>query len=449
MTNVTTQPATLDYGSLPPEINSARIYTGPGSGPILAAASAWGGLAAELSSTATSYSAVISELTDGSWRGPAAESMAAGATPYIEWMSTAAAQAEQTAGQAQAAAAAYEAAYAMTVPPAVVAANRTQQAALIATNVVGQNTAAIAATEALYAEMWAQDAAAMYGYAGSSAAAATVTPFSSPPQTTNPTAAASQAGAVSQATATAAGTGTQSTLSQVISTVPSALQGLSSPLSSASAGVSPFAPGSNTATTGIAGLLNLLSGQTGSAFGSFITSGFSNGILSGNWFNPASLMPAVTSSFGDIGFLAVAGQASGSFGGLNPALFSAATAPAAVSTVGLGHVGSAIGSVGSSGFGGSGVSAGVGRATLVGTMSVPQSWAGSSPMPAAAAPATATQVPGWTIPPGAGLEEVSATQGMPGMPGMPMGAGAPRGYGFAAPRYGFRPTVVAHPPAAG
>jgi PPE-repeat protein len=447
MTNVTTQAGTLDYGLLPPEINSARIYTGPGSGPILAAASAWGGLAAELSSAASSYTAVISELTDGSWRGLAAESMATAATPYVEWMSTAAAQAEQTAGQAQAAAAAYEAAYAMTVPPAVVAANRAQQAALIATNVVGQNTAAIAATEALYAEMWAQDAAAMYSYAGSSAAAATVTPFSSPPQTTNPTAAASQAGAVSQATATAAGTGTQSTLSQVISTVPSTLQGLSSPLSSASLGVSPFAPGSNTATTGIAGFLNGLDGLNGSAFGSFISSGVSNGLLSGNWFNPASISPAVTSAFGDIGFLAVAGQAGA--GGFNPALFSAATAPAAVSTVGLGHVGSAIGSFGSSGLGGSGVSAGVGRATLVGTMSVPQSWAGSSPVPAAAAPATATQVPGWTIPPGAGLEEVSATQGVPGMPGMPMGAGAPRGYGFAAPRYGFRPTVVAHPPAAG
>jgi PPE-repeat protein len=444
MTVQITQPGILDYGSLPPEINSARIYAGPGSGPILAAASAWGGLASELSSAATSYSAVISELTEGAWRGPAAQSMEASATPYVEWLSTAAAQAEQTAGQAQAAAAAYEAAHAMTVPPPVVAANRAQQAALIATNVIGQNTAAIAATEALYAEMWAQDAAAMYGYAGSSAAAATVTPFSAPPQTTNPTAAASQAGAVSQATATAAGTGTQSTLSQVISTVPSTLQGLSSPLSAAS--VSPFAPGSNTATTGIAGLLNLLSGQTGSAFGSFITSGFSNGILSGNWFNPASVMPAVTSAFGDIGFLAVAGQAGTGF---NPALFSAATAPAAVSTVGLGHVGSALGSVGSSAFSGSGVSASVGRATLVGTMSVPQSWAGSAPAPAVGNPATATQVPGWTIPPGAGLEEVSRTQGIPGMPGMPMGNGAPRGYGFAAPRYGFRPTVVAHPPAAG
>jgi len=430
----------MDYGMVPPEVNSARIYAGPGSEPMLAAASAWGGLAAELSSAVSSYTGVISELTDGSWHGPASASMAAAASGYVTWMSTASAQAEQTAGQAQAAAAAFEAVFSLTVPPALVAANRVQLAALVATNVVGQNTAAIAATEALYGEMWAQDAAAMYGYASSSAAAATVTPFSSPPQTTNPAAAASQAGAVSQATATAAGTGAQSTLSQVISTVPGTLQGLSSPLSSASLGVNPFAPGSNTATTGIAGLLNGLDGLSGSAFGSFISSGLANGFLSGNWVNPSTLVGTTTAAFGDIGFLAVAGQAGSSF---NPALFSGATAPA------MSHVGAAIGSMGTPG---SGVSAGVGRATLVGTMSVPPSWAAATPSmstPAAATQAAGTQVPGWTIPPGAGLEEVSRTQGMPGMPGMPMGGGAPRGYGFAAPRYGFRPTVVAHPPAAG
>jgi PPE-repeat protein len=430
----------MDYGILPPEINSARIYAGPGSAPMLAAASAWDGLAAELGSAASSYTAVISELTEGSWHGPASASMAASATPYVTWMSRVAAEAEQTASQARAAAAAFEAAFALTVPPAVVAANRAQLAALVATNVLGQNTPAITATEAMYAEMWAQDASAMYGYAGSSAAAATVTPFSSPPQTTNPTAAASQAGAVSQATGTSASTGVQSTLSQVVSTVPSTLQQLASPLSAAS--VNPFAPGSNTATTGIAGFLNLLSGQTQSAFGSFLTSGFSNGILSGNWLNPASISPAVTTAFGDIGFLAVAGQ---SVGGFNPALFSGATAPAAMSAAGLAHAGSAIGSVGSPSLGGSGVSAGVGRATLVGTMSVPQSWAPAAP---AASPAlTASPAEGWYMPPG--VEEASARQGTPGMPGMPMAGGTARGWGFAAPRYGFKPTVIARPPAAG
>ena len=47
---------------------------------------------------------------------------------------------------------------------------------------LGQNTPAIAATEAQYAEMWAQDAAAMYGYAGSSAAASQLTSFIRPEQ---------------------------------------------------------------------------------------------------------------------------------------------------------------------------------------------------------------------------------------------------------------------------
>jgi PPE-repeat protein len=91
---------------------------------------------------------------------------------------------------------------------------------LIATNIFGQNTAAIAATETDYAEMWAQDTAAMYGYAGSSAAASTLTPFTSPPPTTNPAGAGSQAAAVTQSS-TSSG-------SQLMSALPQALQSLAS-----------------------------------------------------------------------------------------------------------------------------------------------------------------------------------------------------------------------------
>ena len=137
----------MDFATLPPEVNSARMYAGPGPGPMLAAASAWDGLAAELQSTAASYRAAISELTGGPWLGSSSASMAAAATPYLDWMTTTAGQAEQTATQARSAAAAYEAAFAMTVPPAVIAANRSLLMTLIATNVLGQNTAAIAATE--------------------------------------------------------------------------------------------------------------------------------------------------------------------------------------------------------------------------------------------------------------------------------------------------------------
>ncbi len=217
----------VDFGSLPPEINSARIYTGPGPGPLLAAAAAWDGLAAQLETFGAGYSAATSELQGQSWSGQASTAMAAAAAPYIAWVTTTAGQAGQAAGQARAAAAAYEAAFAATVPPAVVMANRTLLATLVATNFFGQNTPAIAATEAVYAEMWAQDAAAMYGYAASASAAATLTPFSQPPQTTNPAGQSGQGAAVGQAVDTAVGH-SQASVSQLMSAVPQQLQALTS-----------------------------------------------------------------------------------------------------------------------------------------------------------------------------------------------------------------------------
>jgi PPE-repeat protein len=173
-----------DFALLPPEINSARMYAGPGAGPLLAAAAWWHALAAELESTAAGYSAVIAGLAGQVWLGPASMAMAAAAKPYVGWLSSTGAAAGQTAINAYAAAAAYEAAFTMTVPPPVVAANRTLKMALIATNFFGQNTPAIAATEARYLEMWAQDTAAMYGYALASQSARTLRPFREPPKTT-------------------------------------------------------------------------------------------------------------------------------------------------------------------------------------------------------------------------------------------------------------------------
>ena len=55
----------MDFGFYPPEINSGRMYTGPGSGPMLAAAQAWGSLADELYTAASAYQSAVSELTSG------------------------------------------------------------------------------------------------------------------------------------------------------------------------------------------------------------------------------------------------------------------------------------------------------------------------------------------------------------------------------------------------
>jgi len=201
----------MDYGALPPEVNSARMYTGPGSEPMLTAAAAWTTLADELRSIATGYSSTISTLGTA-WQGSASARMTAAAVPYITWLTTTAEHAQQTAIQAKAAANSYETAFAATVPPPTIAANRAQLASLVSTNIVGQNTAAIASTEADYVDMWAQDTAAMYVYAGQSATAAHVTPFNPPPHTTNP-----------------AATTAQTTLPGLLSTTPNALQSLATP----------------------------------------------------------------------------------------------------------------------------------------------------------------------------------------------------------------------------
>ncbi|OBK16466.1 PPE family protein [Mycobacterium asiaticum] len=182
-----------EYGALPPEINSARIYSGPGSAPLIEAATAWEGLASELNATAESYATVIAGLASQEWLGPSSISMAAAVAPYVTWMRATAAQAEHAAAQALAAANAYETAYAATVPPVAIATNRSTVISLARSNIFGQNTPAIATNEADYGEMWAQDVVAMEGYAGSSEAAAQLAPFSPPPGSTDPVVLASEA----------------------------------------------------------------------------------------------------------------------------------------------------------------------------------------------------------------------------------------------------------------
>ncbi|BBY34477.1 hypothetical protein BST33_10830 [Mycolicibacter minnesotensis] len=176
----------MNFAALPPEVNSGLMYTGAGSGPMLAAATAWSTLAAELHSAAAGYESVVAELTSAAWSGPSATAMVAAATPYTAWLNATAGQAEKAALQAKAAVAAYEAAFALTVPPPVIAANRARLLALLASNILGQNAAAIAATEAEYGEMWAQDATAMYSYSALSKTAAELEPFAPAPQTANP-----------------------------------------------------------------------------------------------------------------------------------------------------------------------------------------------------------------------------------------------------------------------
>ncbi len=410
----------LDFGALPPEINSARMYAGPGSSSFQAAASAWNGLAAELNSAATGYDTVITRLASEEWMGPASTSMANAAAPYVSWMQTTAVQAEQAATQARAAAAAYDQAFAATVPPPLIAANRAQTAQLVATNVLGQNTPAIAQLEAQYGEMWAQDAAAMYGYAGQAATATKVTPFAAPVQTTNPAGQAIQAAAVTNAVGTASGTSAQSTLAQVQSSVPTALQSLATPASTAS----------STTTDPFLGIWQLLSGQ--STYPTSLSGLVNAWAPYGGFLYNTEGLPYFSVGMGN-NFVQVA-KTVGLIGGSAPA----AAGGAAKAAGGLGALGGLLGG-GTGGGAPAAVSAGLGNAGAVGRLSVPPTWLGGAPLTAPHAPMPISSV--------AAAPESGGAGNLLG--GMPL-AGAGAGHaGGSAPRYGFRPTVMSRPPFAG
>ncbi|WP_196109402.1 PPE family protein, SVP subgroup, partial [Mycobacterium tuberculosis] len=392
-----------DFGALPPEINSGRMYCGPGSGPMLAAAAAWDGVAVELGLAATGYASVIAELTGAPWVGAASLSMVAAATPYVAWLSQAAARAEQAGMQAAAAAAAYEAAFVMTVPPPVITANRVLVMTLIATNFFGQNSAAIAVAEAQYAEMWAQDAVAMYGYAAASASASRLIPFAAPPKTTN------SAGVVAQAAASASAS----------RLIPFAAP----PKTTNSAGV----VAQVAAVAAMPGLLQRLSSAA-----------------SVSWSNPndwwlVRLLGSITPTERTT-IVRLLGQ---SYFATGMAQFFASIAQQLT----FGPGGTTAGSGGAwyptpqfAGLGASrAVSASLARANKIGALSVPPSWVKTTALTESPVAHAVSANP-----------TVGSSHGPHGLlRGLPLGSRITRRSGAFAHRYGFRHSVVARPPSAG
>jgi PPE-repeat protein len=427
---------------------------------MLAAAEAWDALAAELGFASTGYGSALQELTSNSWVGPTSSAMMAAATPYVDWLSTTAAQAEETANHARAAAAAYEAAFAMTVPPPAIAANRALLAALVATNFFGQNTPAIMSTEILYAEMWAQDAVAMYGYAGDSATAAQVTPFNEPPPTTNQDASSSQAGAVAKAAATPASQA--ATVAQnAVASAPSS-SGQTAASTTAATTTTTTTTTATTATTAPTGVFQWLEQLIQNTYTNFPSGGLGLGLTNANLttFLKQTLQAYFGVGLGNFGWSMGQqltfgqGATAGAGGAWYPTPQFAGLA--------LGH-------------GGGPVSAGVGHAKTIGRLSVPSNWHANAPAsdmididelreledeellqlelnnPELAETIHAVRA----MPHGAAV--AAAAHGGVGGPGsngllggVPMGAGSGgRGGGGFVVRYGFRHSVMPRPPSAG
>jgi PPE-repeat protein len=361
----------------------------------MAASSAFSALSSELSSNAASYQSVIDQLVGSEWQGPSSQAMAAAAQPYIAWLDTTSGQLREAATQATSSAAAYEAAHAATIPPAVVYANRAQLAVLVATNILGQNTPAIAANEALYGEFWAQDAAAMYGYsAASTASSSALTPLTPPAENTNLAGQGAQSAAVSNAVGS---NGTSATLNNT-------LGGLQNAVSAAAD------PAQDTFTSVLSAINGLFSVPilSNTIYNVGVTLAWNTAMMSATLPLLGHFMAAAPFGF-TIGDTAPLGAGLG-FG----TTLAGATSPA----------------------GGAAALAGMGEASSVGGLSVPAGW--SAATPSAVTDATLAGS-GWTA---AVDEGATGMGGAPGiMPGM-ASAGGKSGYGMAGPRYGVKPKVM-------
>jgi len=433
----------LDFGLLPPEVNSGRMYSGPGPGPLLAASEAWDSLAAELGFAATGYGAALAELTSNSWVGPTSAAMISAVTPYIDWMTTTAAQAEETANHARAAVAAYETAFAMTVPPPAIAANRALLAGLVATNFFGQNAPAIFATEALYAAMWAQDAAAMYGYAGASQVAIAVTPFTAPPKTTTDDGTSSQADAVAKAAAAPA----SQAATVVQNAVSAAAPATTTQTTSTTTATSAAATAGTTATSGataptFTGPFAWIETLIYNTYNAFPTGGYGLGLTNAN------ISTIIKQILGQSYFgTGITNFALGLGQQLTPNIAggAAAAAPHAAALFPT----PALGGLAPAGVGGApvpsglgSVSAGLGQASTTGRLSVPPGWPGATPTEMEEVELASAARP--VAPSSNGM-----LNGVPMSGNAGLGAGAGRRASGYVVKYGFRHSVMPRPPAGG
>jgi PPE-repeat protein len=304
------------------------------------------------------------------------------------------------------------------VPPPVIAANRAELAQATATNVLGLNSGIIAQLEAQYADFWAQDAAAMYSYAGNSAIASTVTPFTAAPEVASPAASTTQAAAV--AAADTSGGSILQQINSAISQITAQLQSLAAPISA------PFQQEWNY----IASSSGPLSWLWQILFGSPTFPGSSLSAFMSAWSPYAGVLYNTEGlpyfSIGMSNSMVQTAKSVGAIGGVAPA------AAAAAVPKGLPGLGGLLGG------GTPHVSGVLGNAGSVGRLSVPAAWTGT---PAVAHPGPAAI-------PVSNVREAPDVGASNLLGGMPL-AGAATGGAGAGPRYGFRPTVMARPPAAG
>jgi PPE-repeat protein len=153
----------VEYGAMPPELNTARLQLGAGEIPMLQAAAGWEAWAIALEVQAAELSAALASLS-AAWTGTGSETGVAACMPMVMWLQTMAAQAMKRAAQATAQATSYVTAATTTPQIPEIIENHVTNAVLNATNFLGVNTVPIGFNEADYVRMWNLAADTMYAY---------------------------------------------------------------------------------------------------------------------------------------------------------------------------------------------------------------------------------------------------------------------------------------------
>lgn len=148
---------------IPAEYISNIIYEGPGADSLFFASGQLRELAYSVETTAESLEDELDEL-DENWKGSSSDLLADAAGRYLDWLTKHSRQILETAYVIDFLAYVYEETRHKVVPPATIANNREEVHRLIASNVAGVNTPAIAGLDAQYQQYRAQNIAVMNDY---------------------------------------------------------------------------------------------------------------------------------------------------------------------------------------------------------------------------------------------------------------------------------------------